>query len=252
MHNTYLSLFCMAKFGSWIASIVTAAALSVWNAPAAQQETGFSDVVAAGWPSIERVFTDTRTATTGLIQDTQPILLAQAQETDGKVYVAEVIQIDGTKKKVQYTKNVRWAIIAPPVVDGKLVDGSKAPENTVEARIAQKDILVKYDRMAQIMLASVSKEDIYWEADKTLKEILAIAEQWKSITKSQLSNWFYSAYIYNISLWNWKWEGSIAWLESIAKIKMKMSDTEVNQMKQEARLKAINVWKSVTWALAIG
>lgn len=240
-----LNLFCMAKFGSWIAALVTAAALSSWGAEATESQTGLSDVVAAGWPAVEQVFTDTRRATNWLI-------IAQAQETDGKVYVAEVIQVDGTKKRIQYTKNTRWAIIAPPVVDGKLIDGSKAPDNAVDARIAQKDILVKYDKVAQIMLASVSKEDIYWEADKTLKEILSIAEQWKSITKVQLSNWFYSAYIYNISLWNWKWEGSIAWLESIAKIKMKMSDIEVNQMKQEARLKAINVWKSVTGAISIG
>lgn len=51
--------------------------------------------------------------------------------------------------------------MAPPVKDGKLVDGSDAPENPVEARVAQKKILVKYDKNAQINLALVSKEDIF-------------------------------------------------------------------------------------------
>ena len=37
----------------------------------------------------------------------QPVLLAQAQETDGKIYVAEVIQVDGTRKMIKYTKNAR-------------------------------------------------------------------------------------------------------------------------------------------------
>jgi hypothetical protein len=37
--------------------------------------------------------------------DAQPVLLAQAQETDGKIYVAEVIQVDGTKKTVKYFRN---------------------------------------------------------------------------------------------------------------------------------------------------
>ncbi len=41
--------------------------------------------------------------------DTQPILVAQAstQETDGKVYTAEVIQVDGSKKTIIYYRNIK-------------------------------------------------------------------------------------------------------------------------------------------------
>ena len=125
------------------------------------------------------------------------MVLAQSntQETDGKIYTAEVIQIDGSKKVVTYHRDIQWVIIAPPVTDGKLVDGSEAPNNPVEARVAQKKILVKYDKNAQIMLASVSKEDIFWKADKSLKEILAFTEQGKIITKEQLIDSFMFIFI---------------------------------------------------------
>lgn len=187
------------------------------------------------------------------VNNPQPTLIAQAStETDGKVYTAEVIQIDGTKKTVKYFRDARWGIMAPPVIDGKLVDGNNAPDNAIEARVAQKKILVKYDRGAQIMLASVSKEDLFWVADKTLKEILALTEQWKIITKEQLASWFYSVYILTISVWdsNWKWKTIISWLESIARIKLRMKDSEISQIKWESELKAKNIWKSVTGALA--
>ena len=41
------------------------------------------------------------------------------------------------------------------------MDGSVAPDHPLRAKIAQKKILVKYDKNAQLMLASVSKEDIF-------------------------------------------------------------------------------------------
>ena len=34
----------------------------------------------------------------------------------------------------------------PAVIDGKLVDGSDAPADPMRAKIAQKKILVKYDK----------------------------------------------------------------------------------------------------------
>ncbi|MBC7498310.1 hypothetical protein H7170_01580 [Candidatus Gracilibacteria bacterium] len=187
------------------------------------------------------------------LADTYPILLAQAStETDGKVYTAEVIQVDGTKKTVKYFRDARGGIIAPPVIDGKLVDGSNAPDNAVEARIAQKKILVKYDRSAQIMLASVSKEDLFGVADKTLKEILTLTEQGKIITKEQLASGFYSVYILTISVGdsNGKGKTIISSLESIARVKLGMKDSEISQIKGESEIKAKNIWKSVTGAIA--
>jgi hypothetical protein len=42
-----------------------------------------------------------------LSREGQPILLAQSVETDGKTYIAEVIQIDGTKRKIEYYRDLK-------------------------------------------------------------------------------------------------------------------------------------------------
>lgn len=180
------------------------------------------------------------------------VVFAQAsQETDGKIHIAEVVQIDGTKKTVKYFRDKEWVIIPPAVTDGKLVDGSDAPSDSMRAKIAQKKILVKYDKWAQLMIAAVSKGDIFKKADGSLKEILAITEQWKLITKEQLAEWFYSVYILTISVWdpNWRWQTIVSSLESIAKIKLKLSESEVSALKQEAEQKAKNTWRSTTGAV---
>ena len=203
--------------------------------------------MAVGWARAEAIQANTRMANESFVTNARPILLAQAAvETDGKVYYADVIQIDGTKKRIKYYRDPRWAIIAPPVdKDRKLVDGSVAPENPVAARVAQKKILVKYDKEAQLNLALVSKEDILRKASNTTGEILNILEQWKLITKEQLADWLYSAYIFNIAYWNGKADRAISSLESVAIIKMKLSEPEIAQIKRDAEVKARNIWKSV-------
>ena len=86
-----------------------------------------------------------------------PVLVAQAAppESDGKEYFADVVQVDGTKKRIKYYRDREGSIIPPPVVDGKLVDGSPAPENPVKARVAQRKVLVPYDKDSQIAIALV-------------------------------------------------------------------------------------------------
>ena len=184
--------------------------------------------------------------------ETQPILLAQANVEDGRTwpYPVMIPQVSGWTKMVEYYKNKRGLIIPPPIENGKLADGSNAPADPLEAKAEQRSIIAKYDKNAQLMLAAVSKEDILWKANNTLKEILNISEQGKLITKEQLLDWFYSAYIFNIWFWNWKADKAISWLESIAKIKMKMNESEITQIKRDAELKAKNIWKSVTGAVA--
>lgn len=63
------------------------------------------------------------------------------------------------------------------MIDGKLVDGSDAPSDPMRAKIAQKKILIKYDKESQVILAYVSKENIFQESKKILKEILLISNQ---------------------------------------------------------------------------
>ena len=111
-------------------------------------------------------------------------VFAQAsQEIDGKMYTAEVTQIDGSKKTITYYRDVQGVIIAPPVTDGKLVDGSDAPDDPLRAKIAQKKILIKYDKNAQIMLALVSKDDPIRKADEDLGKLLKLVNENKVITK---------------------------------------------------------------------
>jgi hypothetical protein len=55
------------------------------------------------------------------------VAFAQAsQETDGKIYTAEVMQVDGTKTKIAYQKDKEGVIMPYSVSTGKLVDGSPA------------------------------------------------------------------------------------------------------------------------------
>ena len=176
------------------------------------------------------------------------MVLAQSntQETDGKIYTAEVIQIDGSKKVVTYYRNIRWAIIAPPIVDGKLVDGNKAPDNPVEARIAQKDILVKYDKWAQTMLAMVWPKDLITEALRDIDLVSELAKQWKSITKEQIQKRLFGLFII-ISSWR-KVDEMMRLTDIIAINQLKISNTELTQMKKDAELRALNIWKSATGA----
>ena len=190
-------------------------------------------------------------STTPVVSNNNTVILAQAntQETDGKIYTAEVIQIDGSKKVVTYFRDIRWAIIAPLVTDGKLVDGSEAPSSPVEARVAQKKILVKYDKNAQIMLALVSKDNIIGKADDDLSKLLKLANTNQVITTWDIHTAFYSIYVLQNG---WvKFTESMKWVETIARLKVKLSDSEISSMKQDAESKAKNIWKSTTGAILV-
>lgn len=216
-----------------------------------------------GWnPSINKIRTAVATGllalslsagaqerpTATVMTDNQPILLAQAAtETDGKVYVAEVIQVDGTKKTIKYFRDAEWAIIPPPIVGGKLVDGNIAPDHPLRAKNAQVKILAKYDK---IVLAKTEKNDLIRKADKDLKDIVAITKKWDTLTREQLFNWFFSIHLIRLWLEHEGVKDLISWLESIAKIKMKMNESEIAQIKRDAESRAINIWKSVAGALA--
>ena len=61
-------------------------------------------------------------------------------------------------------------IIPPPIENGKLIDGSPAPEHPLRALIAQKKILVPYDKNAQFALAMVGDKDLIRESTLNLKD----------------------------------------------------------------------------------
>ena len=177
------------------------------------------------------------------------MVLAQSntQETDGTIYTAEVIQIDGSKKVVTYHRDIRWVIIAPPVTDGKLVDGNEAPNNPVEARVAQKKILVKYDRSSLTMLAMVWPKDLIKEAFEDIKIVSDLVEKWRPVTKEQIQKRLLGL---NILILSWeKVNEQMKLTDVIATTQLKMSASEINRMKHETELKAIQIWKSTTGAV---
>ena len=119
----------MTGLSDKLATLALAGAIVTGAANAS--ENRFADVVAAGWPQIEAVIQNTAMNVHALAWENAPILLAQvSQETNGKIYTVYLIQVDGTKKEVRYTKDTT-GIINPPESgeDGKLLDGSPATSN---------------------------------------------------------------------------------------------------------------------------
>lgn len=179
--------------------------------------------------------------------ESQPIVLAQSAETDGKVYIVAVLQIDGTKKKVEYTK--KKGIIQPPAVtNGKLVDGSKATGDAIEDRATNRSILARYDKDHQIVLAMIDKGDILGKADQDMQLVITkVKSNDTSLSKTDLFNWFVGAYVANIS--GADMNKAINGLEAVGKIKLKLSPSELNTLKSQARKQAEENWKSVTGAV---
>ena len=195
------------------------------------------------------VATATQNATQVLMaQVWQPILLAQAQETDGKEYFADIPQIDKTIKRIKYYRDKQWSIIPPPVENGKLIDGSPAPEHTLRAKNAQVKILVPYDKNAQIALAMVGDRDLIKEASLFSKSFLQKVEWGKQITRDELEQFLFHYYI-GIESW-WKWEGQLKLSEYIATNQLKLTNVEYNSIRTIAQERAKKIWKSATGALA--
>jgi hypothetical protein len=83
-----------------------------------------------------------------------------AIETDGKIYTAEVVQVDGTKKKVAYQKDKEGVIIPPQVTEGTLLDGTHATSNPKLNIGKNRSIIARYDKDSKTLLAMVDKRDI--------------------------------------------------------------------------------------------
>lgn len=240
----------MADLKSSLATAATAVVLATWSAQA-EKASDFSDLINAGWAKVEAIQTNTRNANSRLVNDTQPILLAQAAtETDGNTYIAEVIQVDGSKKTIKYFRNTNGIIIPPPIIDGKLVDGSDAPDDVMRAKMAQKKILTKYDRGALLALAMVQPNDIIADARKDIELVRSLAEQWKPISKEQIQKSLLGQYVLILS-WS-KIDEIMKTTELIAINQLRMSAIEFSQMKREAESKAIMIWKSITGTKAVG
>lgn len=201
--------------------------------------------------STEGVTTTTQAATQRLMVAINAVVVAQAAppESDGKPYFADVLQIDWkTKVRVTYFRDKQWAIIPPAVVDGKLVDGSPAPEDVVRARIAQRKILVPYDKNAQIALAMVGDRDLIKESRQYLTLFMDNIESWKVVSKSDFEIFLFHTYI-AIEAWS-KWDGIMKLADNVATIKLKLTPVEYATMKSEAQAKAKKIWKATTGAVA--
>ena len=98
--------------------------------------------------------------------------------------------------------------------------------------------------MVNLLSVSYTHLDVYKRQD--LKDIIAITKKWDTLTQEQLFNWFFSVHIIKLWLDHQGVNDLISWLESIAKIKMKLSESEIFQIKREAESRAINIWKSVS------
>lgn len=213
------------------------------------------------WP-LARIGTGVRTATLALAlgvgsaqaqQPTEPvqwpILIAQANIEDGRTwpYYVEIIMVGGWKKKIEFYRNKRWAAIPPPVENGKLMNGEKAPTDAVEARIAQKELMAKYDKWAQTALVMVGSKDLIWDSLKQIKSLRISIEKWENISRNDLSEGFFSAYILMLS-----WQNVneiIKAYELIGTKLLKITPSEVAKVKQDAEQKAKEIWKSATWAI---
>ncbi|MDD2693678.1 MAG: hypothetical protein PHY14_01990 [Candidatus Gracilibacteria bacterium] len=236
----------MAELGKLAGVLATTVALA--GNPQAQEAADFSALAESGYPGVSEVISNTQSRMIPLAEETKPILLAQANvETDGKVYVAYVIQQDGSKKEVKYTKSAQ-GIIQPPITNnGKLVDGSSSTGDEGKDRRMNRSILVKYDKDSQVLLALVDKNDIIRKTQRDLETLVKLVESGKEITREQLFKGFIAAYIYVNAGKDAK--GMIQGMETIAKIKLKMSDKEISDLKKDASKQATDMWIGATGAL---
>ncbi len=199
----------------------------------------------------DQVAATTQAATHRLMVAVDTTLVAQAAppESDGKRYYADVLQIDKkTIIKVTYFRNKRWAIIPPPIADGKLVDGSTAPADPIDAKIAQRQVLLPYDKNAQIARAIVGDQDIISEASKYTTSFGNKVESWQTITKDEIDMLLFHTYIMR-EAWA-KFENVIKTAQLIATKNLKLTSTQFEEMRSSAEQKAKKVWKETTGAIA--
>jgi hypothetical protein len=161
-----------------------------------------------------------------------------AGETNGKIYTVYVIQVDGSKKEVKYTKDT-IGIINPPESgeDGKLLDGSPATNNPKLNRGKNRSILAKYDKDTQT-LANIDVEWVFKEANGYIKNFIVLAKEGKNITQEDLFNALYGIHITR-RLW-WDEENhQLNWAIAVARVIMRMSDKQISAIQEQAEKKAI-------------
>lgn len=232
--------------GNHLATLSAAAVLSVGGAQAEGfKSPDFSGLMESHNPAVEQIIHDTQARMAPLAET---VLLAQAnQETDGKIYTVYVIQVDGSKKEVRYTKKANGRIIPPETNDGKLLDGSPATDNPKLNIGKNISILAKYDKDTQI-LASIDVEWVFNEANGYVKKFIALAKEWKNITQEDLFNALYGIYITR-RLW-WDEENyQLNWAITVARVKMKMSEQQISVIREQAEKKAKTVLPVITRAV---
>ena len=73
-------------------------------------------------------------------------------------------------------------------------------------------------------------------------------ETWKNITRTDLELYLFHSYISMESWTKWDWLLKVA--DHVGLIKLKLTSIEYATLKSEAQIKAKNIWKSTTGALA--
>jgi hypothetical protein len=198
-----------------------------------------------------QVAATTQAATQRLMVSVDTTLVAQAAppESDGKPPKTVMVkQVDGSMKPVSYFRDKQWAIIPPPVADGKLVDGSLAPSHPIRALNAQVKILVPYDKNVQIARAVLWDKDIIWEAVKYSQQFKDKVEKWWLVTKNDIELLLFHWYIMR-ETW-WKYESVISVAQTISMWSLKMTSTQFEEMRSNAEQKAKRIWKATTGAVA--
>lgn len=169
------------------------------------------------------------------------------EDSDGKQYVANVVQVDGTRRQIVYYRDKDGSIIPPAIVDGKLVDGSAAPIDPVRARVAQRRILVPYDKNAQIALAMVGDRNLMRESGMYINNFGSKVEAGQDISLDEFKEFLYYSFIYMEA--GSKGDGFMKVADLLAKGKFKLADSSYEELKQKARERARRDWKEVTRAL---
>ena len=176
-----------------------------------------------------------------------PPAAALPDDSDGQEYLADVIQIDGSRKRIVYYRDKSGVIIPPPVVEGKLVDGSPAPEHRLRALIAQTKILVRYDKIAQMALAMVGDKDLIRDANDFSKSFLKSVESGKRVTRQELNDFLFHYFIGLET--GWKGDGQLNLGRFLALGQMGMSESEFEELRRDAEIRAKREWRSKTGAL---
>lgn len=177
--------------------------------------------------------------------ETQPILLAQANVEDGRTgpYSAIVPQVKGWSKMVEYYKNKRGLIIPPPIENGKLADGSDAPADPLEAKAEQRSVIAKY---AKVVLVKIDRKDLAIKANEDLGRLRKLMEQ-SRLDKNGLYDGFSAIYIVKHWLGTDKNQKDIDWintiintLEKYGQVTLKMNQSEIETIKRKAEQDAQN------------